>query len=85
MNTVRTTITFDSALYRRLSVQAAMMGVGISKLVNKKLVNGNVGFTVQTIEEKIAQNRAFFRSLGRKMGQTDWTKLVREERDRDHA
>ena len=85
MNTVRTTITFDEALYRQLSIQAAVMGVGLSDLVNKKLVNGNVGFATQTAEEKVAKSRAFFRALGKKMGKTDWTKLVREERDRYNA
>lgn len=85
MNTVRTTIVFDTALYKQLSVQAAVMGVGFSDLVNRKLVNANVGAVPVSSEEKIAKNRAFFRAFGKKTGKTDWARLVREERDRDNG
>lgn len=85
MNTVRTTIVFDEALYRQLTVQAAVMGVGLSELVNKKLVNRNVGLDDEAKERLLAKQRAIFRALGKKLGPTDWTKLVREERNRDDA
>ncbi len=85
MNTIRTTITFTEALYRQLSIQAAVMGVGLSDLVNRKLANVNAGTSDVSAEQKIRENRAFFRALGKKLGRTDWTKLVREERNRDNG
>ena len=85
MNTIRTTITFHEALYRQLAVQAAVMGVGLSDLVNRKLTNVNAGTSDASAKQKIRENRAFFRALGKKLGRTDWTKLVREERDRDNG
>ncbi|MBI3956172.1 hypothetical protein HY339_02855 [Candidatus Gottesmanbacteria bacterium] len=85
MNTVRTTVVFDAMLYRQLSVQAAVMGLGLSELVNQKLANANVGSASVSTEEKIAKNLTFFRALGKKMGKTNWAKLVREERDRDRG
>lgn len=83
MNKIRTTIVFDEALYRQLSVQAAVMGVGLSELVNKKLVNRHIGADSDVKANLLAKQRAVFRALGKKYGRTDWAKLVREERDRD--
>ncbi|MEK9143106.1 MAG: hypothetical protein AAB481_00540 [Patescibacteria group bacterium] len=85
MNTVRTTIVFDETLYRQLAVQAAVMGVGLSELVNKKLVNKNIGGDSASSAATIASNLSFFRALGKKAGKTDWVTLVRDERDRDRG
>lgn len=83
MNSVRTTIVFDQDLHRQLSLQAVGMGVSLSDLVNKKLLNNNVGANKSLIKDQINADLAFFKSFGRKMGKVDWVKAVREERDRD--
>lgn len=85
MNTVRTTITLDASLHRQLSLQAMMLGVVFSDLINRKLVNKNVGALSDNAQQNIAKNRTLFRALGRKVGKTDWTKLVRNERKRDNG
>lgn len=84
MNTVRTTITLDASLHRQLSLQAMMLGVGFSDLINRKLVNQNVGSHSDTKVNVIAKHQAVFRALGKKFGKTDWTRLVREERNSGH-
>lgn len=83
MNTVRTTVILNASLHRQLSLQATMMGVGLSDIVNRKLANQNVGVSASSTANKIAKNLMLFRALAKKTGKTDWTKLVREERDRD--
>ena len=84
MNTVRTTVTFDASLYRQLSVQAAVMGVGFSEFLNRKLENPNVGSHANAGTSTIAKHQAVVRVLGKKFGKTDWTKLVRAERNSGH-
>ena len=61
-----------------------MLGVGFSDLINRKLVNQNVGNHSDTKISVIAKHKAVFRALGKKFGKTDWTRLVREERNSGH-
>lgn len=61
------------------------MGVGLSELINRKLVNKHVGDDTDSQAATIARNLSFFRALGKKAGKTNWAKLVREERDRDRG
>ncbi|MBI5613643.1 hypothetical protein HY947_01855 [Candidatus Gottesmanbacteria bacterium] len=84
MNTVRTTVTFDTSLYRQLSVQAAVMGLGFSEYLNRKLENPNVGSHTDVKIGTIAKHQTIFRALGKKFGKTNWTKLVRAERNSGH-
>lgn len=83
MNTVRTTIVLDTTLHRQLSIQAAMLGVGLSDLINNKLANKNVGSPSERTANIILKNLSLFRILGKKTAKTDWATLVREERERD--
>lgn len=83
MNTVRTTIVLDVVLHRQLSIQAAMLGVGLSDLINKKLANKNVGSPSESTANAISKNLSLFRMLGKKAAKTNWASLVREERERD--
>lgn len=83
MNTVRTTIVLDTTVHRQLSIQAAMMGVGLSDLINKKLANKNIGSPSDSMANTISRNLSLFRILGKKATKTDWATLVREERERD--
>jgi len=78
MNTVRTTVSLDENLHRQLMAQAFSMGKSFSEVINLKLKNANFGIKRTTAAEDLA----FFRKLGKKTGKTDWTKLIREERDR---
>lgn len=83
MNTIRTTIVLDTTLHRQLSIQAAMLGVGLSDLINNKLANKNVGSPSESTANILSKNVSLFRILGKKAVKTDWVKLVREERERD--
>lgn len=82
---IRTTVSFDPRLHQELSVQAAKTGISFSQIVNQKLANKNFGQSKSEVEEKVAADLAFFRRLGKKLGKTDWTKIIRQERDRDNG
>lgn len=82
---IRTTVSFEPELHQELSVQAAKIGVSFSQIVNRKLSNQNFGQNKSDIEKKVTADLVFFRRLGKKLGKTDWTKLIRSERDRDNG
>lgn len=82
---IRTTVSFDPMLHQELSVQAAKIGISFSQIVNQKLANKNFGQNKADTKKKVADDLALFRKMGKKLGKTDWTKLIREERDRDNG
>ena len=83
MNTVRTTISLEADLHRQVLAQANNLGLSMSEVVNKRLMNPNFGKSRAQIEEKIAEDRRFFRQLSHKGRKVDLVKALREYRDRD--
>ncbi|MBI2611819.1 hypothetical protein HYW54_03685 [Candidatus Gottesmanbacteria bacterium] len=81
MNTVRTTISLDKNLHRQLLTQAFSMGKSLSQVIDMRLRNINSGKSVR--KAKSNSDLALFARLAKKADKTDWTKLVREERDRN--
>ena len=80
MKKVRTTISLEENLHRQLMTEAFNTNKSLSQIINIKLKNKNF-----TCEAQIDINKDFalFDRLAKKAGKTDWTKLIREERDRD--
>lgn len=83
MSQIRTTVSLDANLHQALMSQAVTSGMSLSTLVNKRLANQNAGVRSDVIKKQIADDLKFFKKLGKKMGETDWAKVIREERDRD--
>lgn len=82
---IRTTVSFEPELHKELSVQATKIGISFSQIVNRKLANKNFGQDKSDIGKKVAADLVSFRKFGKKLGKTDWTKLIRAERDRDNG
>lgn len=67
-------------MHHQLSTLAFNQKKSLSEVINSKLKNANYGSLKSNVSTK--QGLALFAKLGKKAGKTDWTKLVREERDR---
>lgn len=83
MSQIRTTISFDEDLHKQLSLVAVGLGASLSDVVNWRLTNKNYGQSTTQVQATINSDLDFFSTLAKKAGKTNWTKLVREERDRD--
>lgn len=83
MNQIRTTISLDEDLHKQLSMAAVNMGATLSDLVNWRLTNKNFGQNQTQVQAAIVSDLDFFATISKKVGKTNWGKLVREERDRD--
>ncbi len=83
MGQIRTTISLDEDLHKQLSLSAVSMGATLSNIVNWRLANRNFGQNQAQVQAVITSDLDFFAALSKKIGKTNWAKLIREERDRD--
>lgn len=83
MNQVRTTVTLPSDTHEYLMTMSFKQKKTLGELIDGFVKNKNFLSDKQDIEKRLADFRAFCVKLGKKAGKTDWTKLVREERNRD--
>ena len=83
MNYVRTTITLPADTHEQLMILSIKKKKTLGELIDGMMKNKNYLASEEEIEKKHAHFMEVCARLGKKYGKTDWTKLVREERDRD--
>lgn len=83
MNQVRTTITLPSDTHELLMMQSFAKKKTLGELIDGLVKNRNFLTDKRDVEKQMREFRAFCARLGKKVGKTDWVKVVREERDRD--
>ena len=85
MSMIRTTISLQEDLHKKLMFEAVNNRKSLSAIINERLTNRRAGLSDRAVDEEIKEARAFFHKIGKMIGKTDWKKVIREERDRDNA
>ena len=85
MSMIRTTISLQEDLHKKLMFEAVNNRKSLSAIINERLTNRRAGLSDRAVDEEIKEARAFFDKIGKMIGKTDWKKVIREERDRDNA
>ena len=86
MQTIRTTITLPLEKHRELREKAFKYNKSLNQVIVDQLFEKpERGYSARSVEEKVAEDFAFFDKIANMGEQIDATKVVREERDRDNT
>lgn len=83
MNYVRTTITIPSDTHEYLMTQSFKTKKTLGELVDGMVKQKHTVLSEKEIDANIAKIKQIGARIEKKYGKTDWTRLIREERDRD--
>ena len=86
MKTIRTTITIPIDKHRELREKAFKYNKSLNQVIVDELCEKpEREYSYKSVDEKIAEDFAFFDKIAKMGTRIDATKAVREERDRDDA